>query len=588
MKKLGLIFIIMTMVLTCSISFAEDGTPEDSYNNGYDDGYDDGYNAGKNSVKAKTPLVKIIQPEDIIEVEPGAIIEFKLRFKNESNDKAMSLHITPQIEDNKALVYERPLEYSTTVALKAKSEGTCTFKIKTSEDAKIGTYALKLKLEYKNASNELFTRDDVAYFKINAEKSKPIINVSNIVLSSQDLKYGDKFIASFDISNIGESDAKDVELRLDGFTDSGIMPLDSKDYSYLGTIGGRKTVNQKFNFIISDDIATKDNTITATITYKGFDDKEYTTSKKIFITGVKLKPKSSGDKEEVKDETKYAKPKTIISSYSVNPNNIIAGDNFTFSFTFKNTSREKAIRNVKVTISSKEGCFIITRGSNTFYVENVGASQSVSKNIELKAKQDLTSNSYELSLNFEYEDYNGVEYSSIETINIPVTEYSKLVINSINIGEGYIGQPTSLSFDYVNMGKATVSNLQASVEGDFEGMQEQNYIGNIQAGNSDYYDIEVKPTKDGINYGTLVLSFEDSSGRVNLVKKEFQGTAFEEEIPNEENMPIGEDASIPEEQGQHFEIWQIVLYGAGALVVSFVLTYIITKKILMKKFEDDI
>ena len=588
MKKLGLIFIIMTMVLTCSIGFAEDGTPEDSYNNGYDDGYDDGYNAGKNSVKAKTPLVKIIQPEDIIEVEPGAIIEFKLRFKNESNDKAMSLHITPQIEDNKALVYERPLEYSTTVALKAKSEGTCTFKIKTSEDSKIGTYALKLKLEYKNASNELFTRDDVAYFKINAEKSKPIINVSNIVLSSQDLKYGDKFIASFDISNIGESDAKDVELRLDGFTDSGIMPLDSKDYSYLGTIGGRKTVNQKFNFIISDDIATKDNTITATITYKGFDDKEYTTSKKIFITGVKLKPKSSGDKEEVKDETKYAKPKTIISSYSVNPNNIIAGDNFTFSFTFKNTSREKAIRNVKVTISSKEGCFIITRGSNTFYVENVGASQSVSKNIELKAKQDLTSNSYELSLNFEYEDYNGVEYSSIETINIPVTEYSKLVINSINIGEGYIGQPTSLSFDYVNMGKATVSNLQASVEGDFEGMQEQNYIGNIQAGNSDYYDIEVKPTKDGINYGTLVLSFEDSSGRVNLVKKEFQGTAFEEEIPNEENMPIGEDASIPEEQGQHFEIWQIVLYGAGALVVSFVLTYIITKKILMKKFEDDI
>ncbi|MBR3280649.1 MAG: hypothetical protein IKI57_02210 [Clostridia bacterium] len=584
MKKLGLIFIIVTMVLVSSLTFADEKTVEDAYN----DGYDDGYNAGKNSAKAKTPLVKIKQSEDIPEVEPGAIIEFKLRFKNESNDKAMSLHITPQIEDNKALIYERPLEYATTVALKANSEGTCTFKIRTSEEAKMGTYALKLKLEYKNASNEVFTRDDVTYFKIITEKSKPIINVSNIVLSSQNLKYGDRFIASFDISNIGESDAKDVELKLEGFTDSGIMPLDSKDYSYLGTIEGRNTVNQKFNFVISDDIETKDNTITATITYKGFDDKEYTASKKIYITGVKLKPKSSGDKETDNDDVKYAKPKTIISSYSINPNNLVAGDDFTFSFTFKNTSREKAIRNVKVTVSSKEGCFIITRGSNTFYIESVGASQSVSKKIDLKAKQDLTSNSYELNLNFEYEDYNGAEYNSIETINIPVTEYSKLVINGINISEGYVGQPSSLSFDYVNMGKATISNLQASVEGDFEGVQEQNYIGNIQAGNSDYYDIEVKPTKEGINVGTLILSFEDSSGRVNSVKKEFQGEAFTEEIPTDIDMPIGEDIPAPEEQGTTFETWQIVLSGIGTLLVSFVLTFIITKKILMKKFEEDI
>ena len=45
------------------------------------------------------------------------------------------------------------------------------------------------------------------------------------------------------------------------------------------------------------------------------------------------------------------------------------------------------------------------------------------------------------------------------------------------------------------MGKATVSNLVATVRGDFIPVQESTYIGNLQAGTSDYYDIEVKLIK---------------------------------------------------------------------------------------------
>ena len=587
MKKISILMMICLILILNSFVFAED---DNSIQNAYNEGYDDGYNDGKSSMKSKSPLVKVIQEDNIPEVNAGEIIEFKIRFRNESRDNALNLHITPVFEDNKALVYERPLGYSTTVTLKGEKEGNTTFKIKTSSDAKKGTYPLKLKLEYKNSLGELFTREEAVYFKIASEKSKPILNVSNIKMSSNDLKYGDKFALSFDLTNIGESEANEVEVKLGGFSDAGIMPVDSKDYTFIGNLLEKKSINLVYDFAISEDIASRDSTITCTINYKGNDDKEYSATKNIYITGIKLKEKESKEKEKEKEEDKkYAKPKMIISSYAVSPNNIIAGDDFTFSFRFKNTSRERDIRNIKVTVSSTAGSFIITKGSNTFYIERMGRSETVNKQIELKAKQDLTSNSYEVKIDFDYEDYDGVEYSSQEVINIPVTEYSKLVINSANLSEGYVGNPTSLSFDYVNMGKAIISNLTATVSGDFTPSQESTYIGNVQAGYSDYYDIEVTPLKEGTNYGTLILTFEDSSGRKIEVTRDIEGVAYAE--PTADPTDIGEDPGAypePQEEGKNFETWQIILAGIGAFLVTMVISRIITKKIILKKFEEDI
>ena len=245
---------------------------------------------------------------------------------------------------------------------------------------------------------------------------------------------------------------------------------------------------------------------------------------------------------------------------------------------------------MKITLTSTEGAFIITKGSNTFYVEDVPTSAIINESIELRAKQDLTSNSYPLILAFDYEDYNGNEYSSSETINIPVTEYSKLEINSVYVNESMVGSNTSLSFSYINMGKATVANLTASVEGDFTSVQPINYIGNCAAGTSDYYDIEVTPTKSGTNYGTLVLSFEDSSGAIIEVKKDFEGYAMEIPSFDPSDNPVnpGEiDTPVVPEENQ-VATWIIVVSGIGTLLVTYMITRIITTKIVRKKLEDEI
>ena len=597
MKKINVLVVLIVVLLCTSVTcFAAD--EEYTTADAYADGYEEGYAAGKSKSEERTPYVIFKNPEEIPEVNPGETLELTIKFKNDSKYPAQDLKIVPQIEeDGGIIIYEKPQAYES-LSMKANKEASYVFKFKISDDAKKGTYKVKFKLDYRNTYKETFTREETAYFKVISEKTRPVLNISNIKRSVDKLKAGDAFSLSFDINNTGGSEAKDVEVKLDGFDNNTIMPIDSKDYSYVGTIerkdyGPQSQVTLKYDLIISSDIETTNNTLTVTVTYKTYDDKEQTLTKKIYITGVEIPKKESGDKkeEEKKEEKKYAKPKMIISSYSLSPNSITAGDIFTFSFNFKNTSKEKSIRNVKATVSSKEGAFIITRGSNTFYIESIGKNSVVGKSIELKAKQDLTSNSYEVYINFDYEDYDGNEYSSQETINIPVTEYSKLVINSAMVGDSYVNENTGLSFDYVNMGKATVSNLTATVEGDFEPVQESNYIGNIQAGNSDYYDIEVKPTKEGKNYGTLVLKFEDSSGKEIEVRREFEGEAMNAGAFENTDMPEGMDNGMdlePVEEGIHFETWQIVLAGIGAFLVTFIIIRMITKKIIMKKIEEDL
>lgn len=586
-KKITLIVaIVITIFAINSICFAASGDYDSGFGAGYEQGFDEGYSEGLGAGKERVPIVDIVETNDLIEVAAGDTLELKIEFKNSSVYSARKLTITPDLEGT-PLVYERPLKYMTTKSLQGGDKGSTTFNIKVSNDAKVGTYSINFKIEYTNNRDEAFSRDGIAYFKVTSEKLRPILTISNIHNSLETIKAGDRFDLSFDLTNIGGSEAKNLEVSLDGFGQTTLMPIDARDYNYIGSLAAKEISKQTFGILTSEEISQKNNTITVNVSYRDADDQEYTLTKNIYITGVDIGDNTSDD-----DGDNSAKPKMIISSYGLNPTDITAGKVFDLNFTFKNTSKDKRIRNIKITVSSEEGAFIITKGSNTFYIEEMDKDASISRSIELKAKQDLASNSYQVHIAFDYEDFSGKEYNSVETLNIPVTEYSKLVINSVYAGEGYVNSNVSLSFDYVNMGKATVSNLTASVEGDYTSVQEINYIGNLTAGNSDYYDIEVTPTKEGLNHGVLVLAFEDSSGGIIEVRKEFEGNAFAENFFDDPGdvPPIDDQGFVDVQVEPETQIpgWQIALYGFGTFIVLFFVTKIITTKIIRKRLEDEL
>lgn len=564
MKKIS--FILCTIIFCLGIGCTSLATNEEPY-------------------REKVPRIIFVEDEEMPKVAAGEELKLLITYKNDSSHSATDIRITPIFEDV-PLVYERPVVFERALTLRPDKEDKVSFNLKVADDAKVGVYGLKFKLEFENQRDENYTSEAIVYFNVYKEKVKPIIAISNISTGDAPINAGGNFKLSFDVSNNGEVKADNVEILITGQSEDKFMVVDSNDYKYIGTLDSNQKIHHEFDINVSDKIAKGNNTIGVDIKYKDTSGKELSTQKTIYVLDVK-----SENEVEEEDET-AATPKIIISSYITNPNTIVAGNDFNFSFTIKNTSKEKRLRNMKITISSQDGAFIITKGSNTFYVEEILQDSSVTKVIDLKAKQSLTSNSYPVIINFDYEDYSGKQYTANETINIPVTEYSKLVINSVMPGQSYTGSNTSLSFDYVNMGKATVSNLTASVEGDYTCVQSINYIGNLEPGNSDYYDIEVIPSKSGTNYGVLVLSFEDSSGRIVEVRKDFEGFAMDEPVFDEPSIMdpgyMNPGMMEPIEIEEPIETWVIVLSGFGSFIVMFIISKIITTKIVRKKLEDEI
>ena len=578
MKRLVSVCLLISMML-CSFAYADSG---DRYQEGYNDGYNRGYSDGsENESNPREPNIIFVEQDKIPEVEAGGNLNLIIEYKNDSQYTATDIRITPSFDDV-PLVYERPVVYESTKSLRRNSSNTTSFSFKIKEDAKVGVYEIKFKVEYKNSSEVVYSRDRVAYFKVTKEKVVPIITVNNIVTEPEKINAGSNFTLRFNVNNIGGIDAKDAYVKLTGLSVEGFMPVDGNDFVYVGNIPAKKSVTLTFSMIASTKIPKGTNTIGATITYTGSDNStKYTEEKVLYIMNV-LSQNESADATS-------GKPKIIIESYGTNPANIVAGDVITFTFKFKNTSKDKAVQNMKITISSTEGEFMIANGSNTFYIESLAAGTSSTKTIALNVKQDLTSKSYPLNINFDYEDASAESYTADEIINIPVVEYSNLVINNVSISDGMVDNQTNLSFDYINMGKAKASNLTASVEGDYKATQDINYIGNLEAGNTDYYDITVTPTKEGENVGTLVLTFEDSSGKKIEVKKQFTGYASGMSDYNPDDYNIVDPDITPDVPTEEpLNTWLVIGIGFGSFLVAFIITKIITTKIVRKKLEDEI
>lgn len=578
MKKiisLGLIFIVLINGISLAASSGD-------YQSGYNAGYNAGYSDGSDNVyKPKEPNIIFKTQDEIPEVSAGGSFNLLVNFVNDSSYSAKNIKITPSFEDV-PLVYERPIEFTYSRTLRSKADANASFGFKVKDDAKVGVYAINFKVEYKNSSDEVYSRERVMYFKVNKEKVASIITISNISTEPSSVSAGEAFTLKFNVNNIGETDSKDTYVKLTGLSTEGFMPVDGNDMVYVGTIKAKSSITQTFNMIASTKIPKGSNTLGVTISYLDVNNEKVSEEKTLYIMDVLSQNESSN--------STAGKPKVIIESYATTPKSIVAGDQIKFVFNFKNTSKEKNVSNMKITISSKEGEFMIANGSNTFYVETLPAGGTMTKSIDLNVKQDLSSKSYPLDISFDYEDSSANAYTANEVINIPVVEYSNLVINSVYVSEAMLGSQTSISFDYVNMGKAKVSNLTASVSGDYVSSQEINYIGNLEAGNSDYYDFQVSPSKEGENVGTLILTFEDSSGKKINVTKQFTGYAMADFTSTDDPgmVDTGFDVMPEEPQEEPLNIWYVIGIGFGSFLVSFMITKMITTKIIRKKLEDEI
>ena len=530
------------------------------------------------------PKVIFENLSDIPVVNAGGKFKYTFVIKNVGDEMARNVLISTQDTDA-PILWETAINTYSLYRLSVGFKKEIELSFNVSETANNGVYEVPFKIEFTDTESNSFSTLQSVYFRVENELAKPLLIIENVETTPETVVAGGTNKLSFDLTNMGELKARRVKLTLTGLDKDGFMIADSVDNRYFETINGNDSKNISFDLLVSEKIKEGTTALSVKLEYFDQDDKSYSDEKTIYINDIQ------GEAEKDDEDNKKSTPKIIISSYSANPNPVTAGKKVNFAFTFKNTNETKTIKNMKIVVSSDDGVFNLEEGSNSFYVAELAPQEEMTKTIALRPKQDTLSRAYPVSIHFDYEDNDGNAYNAEEKINIQVVEYSNLTINNVyGPYEIYQGATGNLSFEYYNMGKAVISNLTASVEGDFTAKNEFNYIGNLEAGKSGYFDIDVLPVEgvsDECN-GVLVLSFEDSSGEVHKVRKNFTGFVYGE-MPSYNDMDMGMmDIPVIEEEETSLTWWQIALIVCGALfVVGFIIGFIV-RKIRLKRMEEEI
>ncbi|MDD4113202.1 MAG: hypothetical protein PHC56_09270, partial [Herbinix sp.] len=174
--------------------------------------------------------------------------------------------------------------------------------------------------------------------------------------------------------------------------------------------------------------------------------------------------------------------------------------------------------------------------------------------------------------------------------NIQVVENARPVVDYVNVyswDRGVtVNNPASISFEFYNMGRSQLNNVIATIEGDFTSSGSSMYfMGNVPAGGNAYAEMEAIPNVEGMAYGVVKITYEDSNGEEQVYTKEFETSVMGEQIWDPGmNGDGGMDVfnpSVPEPKKAILPTWLFIVIQ----VTIFIVFLLISRKVIINIYK---
>lgn len=450
-------------------------------------------------------------------IEPGDKTIVNVTAKNTGNStlSSMKFYLNGLKDDAFSIIGGTNRKVSNDLA--PGQETQVTFTLSAEKKANEGNYSMSVKAEGRDSSSK--SVNDEQFFNVQVEDEDSNIDIDNIVSPNSALVSNKEFKVGFSLSNTGDKELKNVKVTI---TPDPVIVTKTPTVKVISKLKPNDKFPLSYLFMIPKGAADKNYPIQISAEYE------------VYINGQRVKQSTNQYISVYVDnsnnaENKKSVPKIIIDKYSINPTIPFAGNNIKLNVSFLNTNPFKAVRNIKIYLSSSDGggqsdsgnVFVPVNSSNTFYIDNIMPKSRVEKEIELYVINDAKPKTYNLTANFEYEDDNGTEYKASEIIGVPVRPQAKVETSDISLpAEVSITDPLSVSFDIYNTGKSILRNLMIKSIGNFDVQNQNSFIGNLDVGNQEHYEAAIVPKAPGKLSGTVLISFEDAAGQKQQVKKE--------------------------------------------------------------------
>lgn len=338
----------------------------------------------------------------------------------------------------------------------------------------------RLMVESYTLSKPVLKPNESATLEIKLKNHSLKKNINNIAISLSD--------EANEISTIGVNS---------GYIDK-IIP--NSTYTYTATIRATKTASEGVH------------KLTVSLEYEDDDYTQYTSTSQISINVTK--------KKEAKKPTKKAttqnasRPQLIVTSYSLDGKYVSPSKSANLSVILKNESKDKSIKNLKLTISEEKNDIKFKR--ETFFVDEIKPKGTYTLNIELTAAKTAEIGEHKLVLASTYEDKYFTSFESSDNILINVKQKTALDYDGIILPKKLTQDDTAtMEVNLMNTGKSAIRNAKISF--DIDGLETGGvlFIGMIKAGESKTgsANFQVSPSKLGDVKGTAMLSYEDDFGK---------------------------------------------------------------------------
>ena len=508
-------------------------------------------------------------------IAPGETVEVGFDIANNGTEEAKDIKFSLEGLSDEGFVMGEGSNTQYIQKIAGGFHGYVKFNLKASSKASRGSHGLDLKFSYKDRQNQAYEDTQKVFINIGGKGgSNSNLSMENIVYPDEGITPEKNFTIGFDLVNHGKLDASNIVVKVES-SDPAIVP---KTASIKKIIGIAPEGTEHVDFVLSPtkEATAKNYPINITVEYEdelnsGKDDEKYMLTQYV---GVYVDKEDSGKE----------KPKLIIDKYSFSPALVNAGENFVMNLSFFNTNKDKAVRNIKISLSvndqTKENgsnVFSPVGSSNTFYIDSIAPKGRVEKQITMYTVPTAEAKTYTVTATFEYEDNDGQELTATELVGVPVVQKSKLQTGELTIStEAFVGTPIPISIDFYNTGKVTLYNTMVKLEGDFQTENGNYYLGNFESGGSDSYEGTIIPQATGEVKGALVFSYEDSRGETVEVRKEFA-------LNVQEAPPAPNPDELPPQEKQSKNIFKTVKFWA--IVIPIILAIIVIKIWRKKKKE---
>jgi hypothetical protein len=524
-------------------------------------------NVENSNVEPIVGIVDYYAGNDVI--EPGVKNGIVLYLKNAGTLAAKDVRVVLSGFSNTGIVLENEVDTKSIRMIEAGGTQMISYQIATGPNATSEMKTLKATIVYGDGYGNEYTEETELYFEVEG------LDTTGLSLAISDVKYptslkeNQTFDVTFNVENTGKLDIAQTEVSVEypsGFVAKTPAKKVVTDFK-AGT-----TQNYSVKLMATSDLNAQNVDGWIKVSYYAKGDSAENKQTISEYLGFFIETAEEG-----------SKPKLIIDRYEYGDENVLAGEPYTLKLFIKNTSNSESTRNIKVTLSSEDSVFTPVDSSSSFFINSIRPGAVYEHDIVLKTKIDASVKIYAMTVKMEYEDGSGnaydateTPYSETENLSIAVAQPVRLETADVVVPwEIYLGQPFYIEQEFYNMGKSTMYNTMVKLEG-VESSEGSYFVGNFDAGSSDYFSAQAYANEEGSYEGKLVYSFEDALGNVSTQEFPFSYTVQAPMEMNFDENPMGEEFPVEGDMEQGNNMTKPVI--VGLLILAAIVGGVIMRK----------